>query len=191
MKIYHWDDLDLIISELKKQKAAIVKTDTVNGIIACDPNVIYDLKDRAIEKKLIVFINSLAQINQTIPADLQSLLAHFWPGALTIVLNGLSYRIPNDQPLLNLINKIGPLYSSSANISNYPVVQNYQDIKMQFAHKSDLFFIIAPIAPNINSNSTMASTVFDYDQKMILRKGPISAKAISAFCQLKNNKTHC
>jgi len=49
------------------------------------------------------------------------------------VKNGISYRMPNHQKLLQLISLTGPLYSSSANLSGQNTISDYTDAITIFA----------------------------------------------------------
>ncbi|UUD37633.1 L-threonylcarbamoyladenylate synthase [Mycoplasmoides fastidiosum] len=169
-------------------KAAIVDTDTVKGLIAIQPDIIYELKKRSLRKRLIVFISRLEQIPEVLPEDLQPLVNNYWPGPLTIVLNGTSYRMPKYQPLLHLIDEVGPLYSSSANLSDQPPVTNLAEIQTQFQGKINKLIIVEANSFHPAKISRIASTIFDYNQKKILRSGEISAEQISAYVPVKKDR---
>lgn len=96
-----------------------VSTDTVLGLATLieDQHLIYQLKERDEHKPIIYLISSIAMIPNLDPR-LRSHLSDVWPGNVSVIINNQGYRIPNHQPLLDLIDALGvPLAVSSANIS--------------------------------------------------------------------------
>lgn len=173
MVIYQLDEIDSIAFELKNFKAAIVPTDTVAGLICINPKLIYSIKKRSKKKKLITFVCNLDQIPNK-SENFIKIAKRFWPGQLTLINNGISYRMPNSSFLLNLISKVGPVYSSSANLSNKEPIETVDDIKEQFGLKNkNLIFINA----NYNKGNT-ASTVYNVDKDKIEREGIIKYEQI-------------
>ena len=62
IKNYSFDQKGIIAKLLKTKKfAAIVETDTVMGLISLNPKLIYQIKQRPSNKKLILFIDSINQ----------------------------------------------------------------------------------------------------------------------------------
>lgn len=174
MVIYNKDDIDAISFELKNNKTLIAPTDTIPGLLSINKNNIYKIKNRNIFKKVILFICSLDYVEK-INSDFIKLANAFWPGNLTLVKNGISYRIPNDNFLINLISKTGPLYCSSANISGKEVISSYEEAKIEF-NNYDLEIIFLEGKYNINK----ASTVYDVDKDKILREGDITYEQIKS-----------
>ena len=112
MVVYDERDLDSIVFELKNFKAAIIPTDTVAGIVCLDAKTIYSIKKRDRSKKLITFICNLDQVENKSEKFIK-LAKNLWPGKITLITKGVSYRMPNSSFVLRLISKVGPLYSSS------------------------------------------------------------------------------
>ncbi|MDE5767749.1 MAG: L-threonylcarbamoyladenylate synthase [Malacoplasma sp.] len=173
-------EIDAIAFEIKNLKAVIVSTDTVAGIISLNKNLIYKIKKRSFSKKIIKFISNVNQIPDA--NDIVKKIAkNFWPGKLTIIFNKESYRMPNDKFLLKLIERTGPLYSSSANISGLEPINNELEAFKYFQkNKNDIIFIEGNYYLNNNP-----STVFDIDNNIIVREGEISYESISK-CITKN-----
>lgn len=173
MVIYQENDLDAIAFELKNFKAAIVPTDTVAGIICLNPKLIYAIKKRSKSKKLITFVCNLDQVkNQS--EKFTKIAKTFWPGKLTLINKGISYRMPNSEFILKLVSKVGPIYSSSANLSNYEPITSYDDAINQFGKNNiNLIFV------NSNYNSKyIPSTIYNVDRDTLVRQGEISYEQI-------------
>lgn len=177
MVVYNKEDIDAISFELKNNKTLIAPTDTIPGLLSINKNNIYKIKNRNIFKKVILFICSLDFVEK-INSDFIKLANTFWPGNLTLVKNGISYRMPNDKFLLDLISRTGPLYCSSANISGKEVINSYDQAKEEFSNY-DLEIIFLDSEYIINK----ASTVYDVDKNRILREGDISYEQIKSVIQ--------
>ena len=113
-----FESISLAASLLKKGEVIAIPTDTVYGLV-CLPEFpeaierIYTLKGRPKDKKLI----TLTLTPPPPPATLKPLADLHWPGALTLIINGHGYRIPNHPITLALLKEVGPLLSTSANRS--------------------------------------------------------------------------
>lgn len=172
MRQYSFSDFDAIIFELKNQKAAIVPTDTTFGIVSLDSETIYRIKKRSHKKKLVIFIPDIDYI-PNLSLHEKHVLKKYWPGQLTIIKDKIGYRIPDQHMLIKLLERTGPLFSSSANVSGNKPITNYDDAKKEFKNNWwDLIFVNGKI------NSNVPSTIIDLDRKKILREGIISGKAV-------------
>lgn len=170
--------LNLIISELKKGKAAIIATDTVAGIVSLNKNLIYQIKNRNKSKKLILFVNSIQKVKENLNDNFKILAKNFWPGQLTLITNSISYRSPNKLFLLEILKNFEFLYSSSANISGESPIKNFDEAVNSFLkYKNDIIFING----NYNLSNNLPSTVFDTDRSKIIREGVISNEQIKRF----------
>lgn len=173
MLVYHSTQINEISNALKKNKAAIVLTDTIFGIICKKKELIYQIKHRNHEKKIVKFINNIDDLNM--PKNYNDEIKKYLPGKLTFIYQANGYRIPNDKLLLQLIENVGPLYCSSANISNQPPITNLNQAKIIFKeYDSDIFLIDnGKLAKN-----SIPSTIIDLDTKIILRNGEIDGEKI-------------
>ncbi|AGX88798.1 translation factor Sua5 [Mycoplasma parvum str. Indiana] len=77
--------------------------------------------------------------------------------------------MPNNPIILKLCEHLGPLYSTSANISGCKPIKNLREAKYIFKTYRDKFIIVYSGCPVSN----IASTIYDYDRKEILREGEI------------------
>lgn len=134
----HTTELQIAKLYLENEDVVAIPTETVYGLAA---NIysekavekIYQLKKRPRTSPLIVHVDSIAQCEQLvneIPMPLLTLMEHFWPGPLTVLLPKnecvphwitggspfVGLRMPNHSTTLDLIHQCGfPLAAPSAN----------------------------------------------------------------------------
>lgn len=166
-KEYSYKEIDNVAFELLNGKVAIIPTDTIIGILSKDLHLIYTIKNRSRTKKIIIFLPNISYLKD-LTTNQQKFLDQFWPGQVTIIKNNVSYRIPNDKYLLYLLNKIGPLYCSSANLSGEETITNTHQANQVFNNKK-LFDNI--IVVQGESHNSLPSTIIDIDKWEILREG--------------------
>ncbi|MDR0675158.1 MAG: L-threonylcarbamoyladenylate synthase [Mycoplasmataceae bacterium] len=181
MRIYDWNELEQIAFELKNNKAAIVETDTVLGIVSLNPNLIYTIKKRNRNKKLIYFIDSISEIKNLTKIE-KYILKKYWPGGLTIIKNGIGYRMPNHPKLLKLINLTNGMYSSSANLSKHQPIYDAQEAITVFKKQNFNLVIVKG-----QQQSEAPSTIIDFDKIKVLRIGVIDPNPIINI--LSNNRS--
>ena len=114
-------------------------------------------------------------------------MERFWPGALTLVLPkqanlpseltpypGLAVRMPNHPFALKLLQALGPLAVTSANLSDQINPKTAQEVWAQLASRVDL------ILDGGHLEIGQASTIIDCTgpEPMLLRAGPIAFDAI-------------
>lgn len=134
-------------------------TDTVYGIGCMAGNTealeaIFVAKRRPPEKRVPLLAASLEQAAERgYRADEQArrLADRFWPGGLTLVLpsggpgggdgESQAFRVPDHPVALALIERAGPLATSSANRSGEPETYEADDVAVAFAD-SDLLDVI-------------------------------------------------
>lgn len=173
MQIYTEKDFDEIVFELRNENAIILPTDTVYGVISLKDSIIYKIKKRSYHKKLITFVGSIDYI-PGLNKNERKVLEKYWPGKLTIIKNKKSYRMPNDQLILKLLDEVGYLFSSSANVSGKSPIQSVEEAKEMFPKKLDLFSCVKSSC--IPSNKP--STIINFDTKKVIREGEISGQEI-------------
>ena len=186
------DPKALLLSQeyVQAGKLIVFPTDTLYGL-ACAPTNsaalrdIYAAKSRSTLKALPVLIGTLEQLDQlveNIPPQAQRLMERFWPGALTLVLPkqahlpseltpypGLAVRMPNHPFALELLQALGPLAVTSANLSDQTNPQTAQEVFAQLAGRVDL------ILDGGKLKIGQASTIVDCTgaEPVLLRAGPI------------------
>ncbi len=186
------DPKALLLSQeyVQAGKLIVFPTDTLYGL-ACNPTNpaalrdIYAAKSRSMLKALPVLIGALEQLDQLvehIPPQAHHLMERFWPGALTLVLPkqahlpseltpypGLAVRMPNHPFALELLQALGPLAVTSANLSDQTNPQTAQEVFAQLTGRVDL------ILDGGKLKIGQASTIIDCTgaEPTLLRTGPI------------------
>lgn len=170
-------------------------TDTVYGIGVnfqreCAINQLFEIKGRDFKKPIAILLGNTVDFQKVavnIPVSAYQLAEKFLPGALTLIVpkhpdlpKNISHyptigiRIPNHPFAIDLLNEVGPLAVTSANLSGFNDTQNGGEVMAQLDGRFDLL---------IDGGSTpggIASTVVDLTKEVpvVLREGPISKKSI-------------
>ncbi|WP_419926099.1 L-threonylcarbamoyladenylate synthase [Candidatus Poriferisocius sp.] len=116
--------VEMATAELRAGRAVIIPTDTVYGLAALPENVdlLFELKQRPSHKAVAILVARPADAESLfdpLPAT-SRLMDECWPGALTIVQDGWGVRCP-DHPLVQaLASAVGPIATTSANLSGHP-----------------------------------------------------------------------
>lgn len=171
MRIYTSNQVNEIVFELKNNKAVILPTDTVMGIISLTPELIYKIKNRSASQKLITFVNNIKSIN--LPDNLEKIISKYWPGQLTIIYKKNSYRWPDNKLIDKIINLSGPVFSSSANISGQLPIKNEKDAIKKFAQHTWELVVVEG-----ESKNNVASTIINLDNNTVVRNGILDGKKI-------------
>lgn len=172
---------ELCAKILLENKVVIIPTDTVYGfssIVTEDESnskKIHLIKGRDENKPFIQLIGNPSDIklytNDVIPQKLLDL----WPGPLTIIVNNkdntktLAFRCPNDKWLCSVLNMIKkPLYSTSVNKSDEPILNKIDDIIKEFS-------FVDLIVDDGNRIDGIASTIVDVTKACvkIVRQGEL------------------
>lgn len=177
-----------------------IPTDTVYGVASDAFNgaaaeKVFAAKQRTATAPLLVLVNSVEMARECMAASselFEALVAHFWPGPLTIVV-AAAPRIPSqvtagtatvgirfpDAPLAQaLIAAAGvPITASSANRSGKPECRSAAAVNDSIG--TGLALIVDGGESGQGATSTVLSVV-DGEAKM-LREGAIARKAISEF----------
>ena len=183
------------LNKLKKEdligKIICFPTDTVYGVgcilgddIALDK--IYELKNRDLSKPLAILVPNAEAILPYVkecPDIAKEYMATYWPGALTIIFNKkdalcdiftkglptIGFRMPNSKVALSVLEKFGPLATTSVNISNNPPLNDLDEIIKYFGDKIDFIIEDKEVV------SKVSSTIVDVSKgdAIILRQGDI------------------
>lgn len=134
---------------LKSGGVIVYPTDTVVGIGCLWNNQegirrIYQIKKRP-NIPMPVLVCSLEQLNELrckITPQAKKLINLYWPGGLTLILpqentGTLGVRMPAYKPLLELINLVGPIIGTSANLHQKPPVGRTSDLPVEFVKLVD------------------------------------------------------
>ncbi len=182
---------------LEQGNVVAIPTETVYGLAANVYNEIavskiFSIKQRPLSNPLIVHISSLAQIHQVIshfPPLAERLAMHYWPGALTLLLNKRSkipdlvtagsvkvaVRIPNHPLTLQLLKNLDfPLAAPSANPFGYISPTTPEHVHEQLG--SQIPYILNGGACTIGIESTIVG--FEDEKIIIYRLGGVSIESI-------------
>jgi L-threonylcarbamoyladenylate synthase len=128
--------LDELAAVLRTGGVALFPTDTVYGLhaLASDPAAIARIsaiKGRAEEKRYVIIASSIEQL-RTLGATVPETLNDVWPAPLTAILAAgattIAARIPDLRWLRALLQRTGPLVSTSANRSGEPPITTPEEL---------------------------------------------------------------
>ncbi len=194
--IFKENEIKKALLVYKKTDIIAFPTDTVYGIGANPFNheaihKIYQTKHRLDNKPLAILCANKKQILQVvndIPPKIELLINHFMPGALTVILpkrneipdfvtshlNTVGIRIPNHPIAKEILESIGPLATTSANLSGEASLNNGKDVIELLGHDVDI--IIDGGLTDIQIPSTVIS--FENEVINIIREGVITKEMI-------------
>ena len=204
MRVFHTQSLserefDAIVSVLRAGGVVGFPTDTAYGL-AADPfndravATIFSLKGRPEGKPILLLVDSLAmaeRISRPAP-HFRNLAQAFWPGPLTIVLpsasnvpevvtagtNTVGIRWPTAGFATELIRRFGgPITATSANRSGLPTCVTAAEVEAQLG--SSLEMLVDGGELPSRSGSTLLDLTTEPPE--LLREGPVSFEALSAF----------
>lgn len=181
---------------LRDGRLVAFPTDTVYGVgcAVAHPeavDAIYALKRRPTDRLIPILVDGLAAIGGEWPVDdrARRLAERYWPGGLTLILhaaNGGSqgFRAPDHAAALALIRAAGPLYTTSANISDEPETLDADDVLIAFATQADG---LAAVVDGGRVPGGVASTVLDLGEgaARIIREGPIGRQDLARVIELE------
>jgi L-threonylcarbamoyladenylate synthase len=155
---------------------------------------IFEAKGRPADNPLIVHVSTIAQIGllarQITPAA-QTIIDHFFPGPITVILPKLKtisplvsaglrtigIRMPRHEAAQSFLRACGvPVAAPSANISGRPSPTSWQTVR------EDLDGLIACVLQGNNTDVGLESTVVDCTGKhpVILRAGAVTLEQLRA-----------
>ncbi|GEN49475.1 L-threonylcarbamoyladenylate synthase [Alkalibacterium pelagium] len=201
MKTNNWqpEEIREAAEALKAGEVVAFPTETVYGLGADATNEtavrkIFEAKGRPNDNPLIIHVSNVTQMKQfvsSLPEEAEKVIAHFWPGSCTIVLNkkgplapsvtgGLDtvgIRMPDHSVALNLIEATGvPLAAPSANSSGRPSPTTAHHVH------DDLDGKIRGIIDGGPTGVGLESTVLDLtdpEKPTILRPGGVSYEELT------------
>ncbi|MFH1415306.1 MAG: L-threonylcarbamoyladenylate synthase [Elusimicrobiota bacterium] len=144
------DKIKKTASVIKMGGVALVPTDTVCGIAACCDNEdairrIYEIKNRNQDKPLAMLVSSIESVWERVDktAELEDSCSKYWPGAVTLIMSGkdgspVGFRMPDYEPLLEVIDITGPLCATSANISGDEAPGRIEEVAEEIREKVDI-----------------------------------------------------
>ena len=178
---------------LRRGLPVVFPTDTVYGVgvLPFDAAALarlYEAKGRPAEKGIPVLLGDVADVAHVagvIPLAAAALMAHFWPGPLTLVVprrpglpanlspdDTVAVRVPDHAVARALIRAAGgAVAATSANVSGQPPARSADEVLAERGGR------VAAVLDDGLSPGGVASTVVDCttERPVVLRVGPLSA----------------
>lgn len=188
--IYPESDVQLISDKLFSGSVGVMPSDTVYGIFALALNPtsverIYSIKKRDLDKPFIVLVSDIKElelfgIKPSVYA--KGVLDKYWPGPLSVIFDcddyrfeylhrgskTLAIRFPNDEWLLSIIRKTGPLVAPSANLQGDPTVENAAEAVRIFGDSVDFY-----VDGSVNSKAPSTLVRINDHGVEVLRQGSL------------------
>lgn len=161
----------------------VMPTDTVYGVAAdaFRPEAVQrllDAKERGRDAPppvLIPGIPTLAALAETVPDEVRALVAEFWPGGLTIILEAreslawdlgetrgtVALRMPDNRHALHLLADTGPLAVSSANISGMPAARTVEEAVEMLGERVGVYLDGGRVGEGADASREPGSTIVD------------------------------
>ncbi len=194
-------DINSLVDILNNGGVAIIPTDTVYGLVgdATSENVIkkvFLIKQRENTKPLLILISNFDMLKKYVK-NISSLelgiINKFWPGPLTIIFQNkknlsailtankseIAIRMPNDERLLDLINKLDkPIIATSANIAHKKTITSIDLLEDKIKNNVDYIYDGGFLEDN---PSTIIKVI---DNKVIIVRDGIISKDIKNYFDL-------
>jgi L-threonylcarbamoyladenylate synthase len=181
---------------LRRGGIVAIPTDTVYGVTVAGSrpdrlDALFALKRRPADRRIPMLVTGLDGLPDAWRVDetARRLAERFWPGPLTLVLPPVvgdetqAFRAPDHPVALALIGEAGPLFATSANVSDEPDTLDADDVLIAFATQPDG---LVAVVDGGRVPGGVASTVLDLsvDPARLLRQGPIDRDALSEVVRL-------
>lgn len=141
-----------LLELLKNGAVGILPTDTVYGLVASARlpqavNQIYEIKGRQAKPGTLLAANIAQLVELGFKRRYLKAVEDFWPNSLSIILpcpeleylhlgkQSLPVRIPDDDSLLGLLEKVGPLQTTSANLPRETPATTLGEAEQYFGNK--------------------------------------------------------
>lgn len=214
--IYDCSVQDELLTGMRLARAAIgrgelivLPTDTVYGLAvdAFDSDAVLrllDAKGRTRQSPppvLVPGIPTLDALAESVPDEVRTLVAAFWPGGLTVILPArdsltwdlgetggtVALRMPNNRIALELLSETGPLAVSSANLTGEPAARTIAEAERMLGDRVEVYLDGGEVGGDYSTDAGLGSTIVDATgltreggQLQIVRHGVISDEAIYA-----------
>lgn len=172
-------------------KVGVLPTDTVYGLVcmASDKTAVerlYKLKGRADKPGTLIAASIDQLVELGIPRRYLTAVEHFWPNPVSIIIPttlemsyldlgkmSLAMRIPSDKDVSGLLQKTGPLLTTSANRPGEQPATTIQEAREQYGDSVDFY------VDGGDLSGRPASTIIQIvdDAVVVLRKGAVQINA--------------
>ena len=197
--VHGWekDELDLLKGQIGQGALVVLPTDTVYGIgVSADDHEgvrrLLAAKGRGETMPPPVLVASVEQarsVSIDLDNDAIGLMKAFWPGALTLIVRAnpsvnwdlgkthgtVALRMPNNAQVCELLEAVGPMAVTSANLTGQPPATNIDEALGYFRGTVDYYVNSGP------TQSAQPSTIIDcaHGQARVLREGALSVEDIA------------
>lgn len=200
-----WNSQSIIAlkSSLQQGKVSLTTTDTVLGLLASSTKKGFEalnvIKGRQQKPYLLLVADAcmaqplIAESHYTI---LSTFVATCWPGPITVIFpigkniplymqskyGTIAIRIPSHTHLLGLLHVVGPLFSTSANLTGEPVPLNIAEVNPHLLDHLD--YVV--LEDQAKQHSSVASTIIDCssDEIRLIREGAFAVDHIERKAKL-------
>lgn len=155
---------DKVIELLKAGGIGFMPADTIYGLSAraLDERAVekvHELKRRDADKPCIVLVSNIEQLKElgVLPPP-KAITDKYWPGGLSIECDAVNapawlhrgtgafaVRLPDFPELQKLIDEVGPIISTSANLQSEPPINNASEAKQKFGDSLDFYVDIGDL----------------------------------------------
>lgn len=191
-------DVNSLVNILNNSGIAVIPTDTVYGLVGDATNEkvikkVFLIKQRENTKPLLILISNFDMLKKYVknisPLELE-IINKFWPGPLTIIFqnkknlsdiltankNEIAIRMPNDERLLDLINKLDkPIIATSANIAHKKTITSIDLLEDNIKNNVNYIYDSGFLEDN---PSTIIKVI---DNKVIIVRDGIMSKDIKNY----------
>ena len=137
------------VEALRDGEVALVPTETVVGLVAAESGLrrIHEIKGRDTDKPVALLCASAEEafaLAASVPPLAQRLADLYWPGPLTLVLDGggggtIGVRVPAGSAVREVLAAYGgSLYATSANLSGEPAPKGLEQVDPRVSEAVDL-----------------------------------------------------
>lgn len=190
-----------VIAFLQQNKLVIGTTDTVLGLFALANKEGFELLNKVKERENKPYLliapstGSIdALVNRKKSFHIEKIMKAFWPGPLTIIFKAqegvadyfvseqktIAIRIPDHKGIHSLLQKTGPLFSTSANKAGQPLPELMSELSPEIAQYGDYF-----IDDKVPQKNETPSTLIDCSELTkdnpvvkVIREGKITVQEL-------------
>jgi len=156
MQIYNGLSDPAIVDSLLSGAVGVIPTDTVYGLVCLATNEasvarLYELKHREHKPGTLIAASTQQLVELGIKKRYLTAVDRFWPGSVSIVVptpeldylrqgvHGLAVRVPTPGRVSELLEKTGPLITTSANQPGEPVSSTIAEAQACFGDGVDFY----------------------------------------------------
>lgn len=150
-------DFQALVSVLNAGGVAVMPTDTIYGLVcrAQSPDSVarlYTVKPRELKPGTVIAANTDQIIELGVKPRYVRAVEHLWPNPISIILPcttqasyiyqgkmSLPFRIPANPRICQLLEQVGPLLTTSANMPDCPPSANVDEAQGYFHDTVDLY----------------------------------------------------